>query len=214
MPVELVPTPFSLHIQVNTKPALTKISSVLRIICLAIWALVILGGIGSYLMYPQAFTAENIATFLSRFQGEIWLVYLAMSTFRGFSLLPSTPLVIAGTLLFPSQPFAVLAASITGIMMSSSMIYFFSEYLGFSDFFESHKPELTHKIRARLERPTGSLFVALWAFFPLVPTDLVCYLAGTTKMNYWKFIAAVLAGELILCSVYIFFGGAVVKYMR
>lgn len=174
----------------------------------------ILAGVGSYLAYPQAFTAENIAAFLLRFQGEIWLVYLAMSILRGFSLLPSTPLVIAGTLLFPTQPFAVLAISIIGILLSSSMIYFFSEYLGFNEFFENHKPELTHKIKARLERPTGFLFIAIWAFFPLVPTDLVCYLAGTTRMNYWKFIAAVLAGEMILCSFYIFLGGAVLNYMR
>lgn len=193
--------------------ALAKTSSVLRLACLGVWLLAILAGAGSYLAYPQAFTAENIAAFLLRFQGEIWLVYLAMSALRGFSLLPSTPLVIAGTLLFPGQPFAVLAVSITGILLSSSMIYFFSEYLGFSDFFENHKPELTHKIKARLERPTGFLFVALWAFFPFVPTDLVCYLAGTTKMNYWKFIAAVVAGELILCSFYIFFGQAVLNYV-
>lgn len=183
-------------------------------VCLAVWLMAILAGVGSYLMYPQAFTAENIAAFLLRFQGEIWLVYLAMSTLRGFSLLPSTPLVIAGTLLFPGQSLAVLSVSIVGILLSSSMIYAFSEYLGFSDFFENHKPELTHRIRARLERPTGCLFVAVWAFFPLVPTDLVCYLAGTTRMNYWKFIAAVWAGEMILCSFYIFFGGAMLNYVR
>jgi len=89
-------------------------------------------------------------------------------------LLPSTPLVIAGTLLFPGQPVAVFAVSILGIMLSSSMIYFFSEFLGFNDFFEGHKPELTHRVRARLEHPLGFIFVAVWAFFPLVPTDLVC----------------------------------------
>ena len=186
----------------------------MRTVCLAVWLMAILAGVGSYLMYPQAFTAENITAFLLRFQGGIWLVYLAICVFRGFSLLPSTPLVIAGTLLFPTQPFAVLAVSITGILLSSTMIYFFSEYLGFSDFFENHKPELTHTIKARLERPTGFMFVALWAFFPLVPTDLVCYLAGTTKMNYREFIAAVFAGEMVLCCFYIFFGGAVLKYVR
>lgn len=205
---------FSLATQVKNRPSLAKISSVLRMVCLAVWLMAILAGVGSYLMYPQAFTAENIAAFLLRFQGEIWLVYLAMSTLRGFSLLPSTPLVIAGTLLFPGQSLAVLSVSIVGILLSSSMIYAFSEYLGFSDFFENHKPELTHRIRARLERPTGCLFVAVWAFFPLVPTDLVCYLAGTTRMNYWKFIAAVWAGEMILCSFYIFFGGAMLNYVR
>ena len=104
--------------------------------------------------------------------------------------------------------------AISGIFLSSSMIYFFSEYLGFNEYFEGHKPELTHKIKARLEHLLGSAFVAAWAFFPLVPTDLVCYLAGTTKMNYAKFIAAIFAGELALCSFYIFFGGAVMDYVR
>lgn len=185
-----------------------------RYLCLAIWVSVIIGGVGSYLVYPHAFTAENIAAFLLRFEGAVWFVYLAMSGLRGFSLLPSTPLIIAGTLLFPAQPVTVFAVSMAGILISSSMIYFFSDFLGFSDYFESHKPELTHKLKARLEHPLGFIFVALWAFFPLVPTDLVCYLAGTTKMRYLEFIAAVLVGEAILCSIYIFFGGAMLGYVR
>jgi uncharacterized membrane protein YdjX (TVP38/TMEM64 family) len=191
-----------------------RIGPVLKRLGQILWIGTITAGMISYIAAPQLFTAENIAAFLLRFQGVIWLIYISFSIIRGLTLLPSTPLVIAGTMLFPAQPFAVLAISMTGIFLSSSMIYFFSEYLGFSDFFESHKPELTHKIKARLERPTGFAFVALWAFFPLVPTDLVCYLAGMTKMNFPKFIAAVLFGELILCSFYIFFGGALMDYVR
>lgn len=129
-------------------------------------------------------------------------------------MLPSTPLVLAGTMLFPNQPFSVLAICLAGIMFSSSMIYFFAEYLGLHEYFEDHKPELTRKLKARLEHPAGFAFVALWAFFPLVPTDLVCYLAGTTMMNYWKFIAAVLVGETILCTFYIYFGGAIMNLIR
>lgn len=170
--------------------------------------------IGTYIYDPSRFTAENIAEFLGRFSGVIWLIYLGFSIVRGITLLPSTPLVLAGTLLFPEQPFAVLAVSMTGILLSSTMIYFFSEYLGFNEYFEGQKPELTHKIKAKLEHPLGFLFVAGWAFFPLVPTDLICYLAGTTKMNYWKFIVAVLVGELILCICYIFFGGSLLKFVR
>ena len=99
-----------------------KISTALRYLSLALWFGVLLTGIISYLLYPQTFTPANIAEFLRRFEGEIWLVFLVISALRGFSLLPSTPLVIAGTLLFPSQPFAVLAVSLTGILLSSSMI--------------------------------------------------------------------------------------------
>ena len=191
-----------------------RIGPILKRLGQILWIGTIAAGVISYIAAPHLFTAENIAVFLLRFQSVIWLIYLAFSIFRGLTLLPSTPLVIAGTLLFPTQPFAVLAVSMIGILLSSSMIYFFSEYLGFHEFFENHKPELTHKIKARLEHPLGFGFVALWAFFPLVPTDLVCYLAGTTKMNYLEFIIAVFVGEVALCSFYIYFGGAVMNLVR
>ncbi len=102
----------------------------------------------------------------------------------------------------------------TGILISSAMIYYFSDYLGFSKFFERHKPAQTEKMKQRLNHPLGVLFVTVWSFFPLVPTDLVCYVAGTTKMNFAKFISAVFVGEIILCSVYVFFGGAVLNLVR
>lgn len=196
------------------KIRISKTTRIIRTIVLVLWAAVVLVCVGTYIYDPSKFTAENIAEFLRRFSGLIWLIYLGFSIVRGITLLPSTPLVLAGTLLFPEQPFAVLFVSMTGILLSSTMIYFFSEYLGFSEYFEGHKPELSHKIKAKLEHPLGFLFVAGWAFFPLVPTDLVCYLAGTTKMNYWKFIAAVFVGELILCVCYIFFGGSLLKFVR
>lgn len=189
------------------RPRLAHASSIIRKVSLAVWLAVLVAGLGAYLLYPEEFTAGNIASFLERFHGWIWLAYFAMSALRGFTLLPSTPLVIAGTVLFPVQPAAVLAVSLVSIAISSSVIYFFSEYLGFAEYFENHKPHLSHKIKNRLEHPLGVVFVGAWAFFPLVPTDLVCYLAGTTKMNFAKFISAVLIGEAILCSLYIFGGG-------
>ncbi len=191
---------------------LSKTTLVLRRVILVVWTLVVLTGVGSYILFPRSFSAENIAAFLERFGSLIWVIYLVFSILRGFTLLPSTPLVIAGTILFPQQPFAVLVTSMTGILLSSTMIYYFSEFLGFDEYFEDHKPELTHKIKAKLEHPLGFVFVAAWAFFPLVPTDLVCYLAGTTRMDFREFIAAVGIGELILCVCYIFLGGTLLGH--
>lgn len=194
--------------------SMSRTSSILRIVIVTLWTSVILVCLGTCLLYPQEFTGEKIAALVGEFNTSIWLVYIAMSAFRGLTLLPSTPLVIAGTLLFPTQPFAVLAISIVGIFMSSSMIYFFSDFLGFTEFFERRKPELTFRIKEKLERPTGIIFVGLWAFFPLVPTDLVCYVAGTTRTNYFKFISAILIGELILCAFYVFSGSYLMNIGR
>lgn len=185
-----------------------------RRVLLFVWALIIVLAVGWFITDPSRFSAQHIAGFLTRFHGWIWAIYILFSVLRGLTLLPSTPLVLAGTILFPDQPFTVLFVSILGILLSSSMIYFFSEHLGFSKYFESRKPALTHRIKAKLEHPLGFLFVAGWAFFPFVPTDLVCYVAGATRMNFWKFIAAVFAGELILCICYVFFGGSLLKSVR
>lgn len=180
---------------------------------IVIWSAVIALCIGAYLSDPTGFSSGNIAHFLESLGIWVWAGYFAFSILRGFTLLPSTPVVLAGTLLFPSQPWAVLAVSLIGILVSSTMIYYFSEFLGFDEYFESHKPELTHKIKVRLERPLGFVFVALWAFFPFVPTDLVCYLAGTTRMNFAKFISAIMVGEALLCSFYVFTGGSLFNYL-
>jgi uncharacterized membrane protein YdjX (TVP38/TMEM64 family) len=139
------------------------------------------------------------------------IVYLAISALRGFTLLPSAPLVLAGTLLYPNHPWLVLTISMSGILISSSLIYFCSEAFGFAQYFETRKPAVVARVRRRLEHPWGLAFIALWAFFPLVPTDAVCYVAGSTKVRFHRFISAVFVGELILSSIYVFTGGAVFR---
>lgn len=173
----------------------------------ATWIVSIATALIFYLVYPGIFSPSSLASTISKFQNEALVAFLVISIVRGFTLLPSTPLVIAGTLAFPTEPWTVLVISIVGIVASSSLIYWFSDLLGISEYFETKKPHAVAKIRGRLEHPTGLAFVLLWAFFPLVPTDAVCYVAGSIRMNFLKFILAIFVGEVILCSVYVFSGG-------
>ena len=183
--------------------------NIFRRIGIILWAAVLLVGIGSYFYAPQMFTPERIASSFEKFGTGILILYALVSILRGFTLLPSTPLVLAGMLVFPHEPWLVLLISISGILVSSTLIYFCSDLLGFTDYFETRHSATVDKMRHRLETPTGFLFVLLWAFFPLVPTDAVCYVAGTTRMAFAKFLVAVFLGEIILCSFYIFTGGFV-----
>ena len=192
---------------------LNLIARLSRVLLLCIWAIAIVSAITFFIVSPEKFSAASIAAFIRSFEAEIWIIYLTMSAVRGFTLLPSTPLVLAGTILYPGQPWLVLTISLAGILISSSLIYFCSEALGFDDHFRRKMPDAVESFRRRLEHPWGLAFVALWAFFPLVPTDAVCYVAGTIRMNFIKFIAAVFAGEFVLCAVYIFFGGSLVKWL-
>jgi len=82
-------------------------------VIIAIWILFILCCIGFYIQDPSRFTPKNIADTLSNYSGPLLLIYLVISVIRGFSLLPSTPFVIAGTFLFKEQPVLVFWISIT-----------------------------------------------------------------------------------------------------
>lgn len=164
-----------------------------------------------YLMHPQHFTAEAIAHFLNRFRNGIMIIYLALHILRAFTLLPSTPFVIAGVLLFPGQPMVVLVVCVAGITLSSVLIYYFSEFLGFDRYLEMKSHGRMAYIRKKLNHPLSTVFVAAWAFFPIVPTDLVSYAAGSVRMKFWRFILGIFIGETLLCAIYIFRGADILK---
>lgn len=177
-----------------------------------IWILFLVICIATAFAYPEQFTPQKIAEFIEQFKSTILLVYLLISLLRGLTLIPSTPFVLAGTILLPSNPFLVLAISIIGIIFSSTMIYYFSDYLGFGDYLENKHPHRIHKIKVQLQKPTGFFFVFFWSFFPILPTDAVCYVAGILQMNFKKYIAAITFGELIICSIYVFFYSNILRF--
>lgn len=60
----------------------------------------------------------------------------------------------------------------------------------------------------------GFPFVCLWSFLIVVPTDLICYIAGTMKMPFHKFISAVTIGEGLICVFLIYGGDLLTNYIR
>lgn len=210
--METLPRPFSFGIPVSAKSFdKTREIGRFRIITLTVWGSIVLLAIAYYLLNSDKFSPELIASHIKEFESYALGFYLVLSVLRGLTLLPSTPLVLAGTLLFPHQAWLVLGISLFGIVISSSMIYWLSDSLGIAAYFERKKPHHVARIRTRLEHPAGLFFVALWSFFPLVPTDAVCYVAGTIRMNFPRFIIAIFIGELILCSAYVFGGSGLIS---
>ena len=92
--------------------------------------------------------------------------------------------------------------------------YYFSDYLGFGAYLERKHPARIVKIQHQLQKPTGLIFVCLWSFFPFLPTDAICYVAGMLKINFVKFIIALAIGELILCSIYVFFYSYLLNFFQ
>jgi uncharacterized membrane protein YdjX (TVP38/TMEM64 family) len=178
-----------------------------------LWLVVLVGFGLWYSREPELFTAENILSFLSQFKGSLLVAYFAASILRGLTLLPSTLFVMVGIMMFPGEAWWVLAISLSGILASATMIYFFSHFLGFDKVLGEAYQARKLAFQRRFNSPFGTAFVAAWSFFPILPTDLICYAAGTLQMHFAKFIIGILIGEGIICGIYIFTGKQVITWL-
>lgn len=170
------------------------------------WLLLALAGLAWYATHADAWTPRQLAETLASWRGPLALLYVVVLVARAFVLIPSTPLVLAGVLLFPESPGLLLCLSLVGIGLSATLLYFCAERLGLDLVLRRRYPRQFAQVAAALDSRWGPWLLVAWAFFPAVPTDLACHVAGMVRMPFPRFLAAVLLGELILCGVCIVLG--------
>lgn len=174
-----------------------------------IWIALILSGLVLFFLYPDYFTKEGLSTFVKENASSVFWTYLGICLVRGIFLLPSTPFVFAGIILFPESPWLVFWISMIGICVTAIYLYLASRYLEFHKLFGNKQAEKTERIIQKLNIH-GFWIVLGWSFFPLVPTDLICYVAGSIRMNFYKYISAVIIGEAVLIAIYVFLGEKII----
>jgi len=140
-----------------------------------------------------------------------YVAYLMIGCIRGFTLIPSTSLVLLAIPIFPPLP--LFALTLAGIVISSMSIYYFSESLHLNDAFEGKHGERVQKLKKILQG-NSTIIIFTWSLFPLVPTDLICYLCGILRIDFRKFIIGVLLGEGAICGFYIFLGSYVMRLLH
>lgn len=165
-----------------------------------------------FLIYPDSFTAGSLKAVLNNNSSFILLVFIVLSCIRAMFFLPSTLFVLMGTLLYPDEPVFVLIISIIGILIGASLVYKTASTLVPEELFRGKNLARLEGVRGKMEK-YGFSIVLLWSFFPAVPTDLICYAAGTIKMSFWKFILAVFLGEIVLVSIYIWSGKSIIELL-
>ena len=177
------------------------------------WAALVLGVGLAYVLHPELFTAEQFQALLTRWGPWAFPGFVVASVLRGPLLIPSTPVVIAGGAFFPEALPAVLVVSMLGIVLSATLLYRFPGVAGYDTLLAERYPEKLDHLRTRLVGPGATWFVALWAFTPVVPTDLICYAAGLVRMPYRRMIAGIIIGELPLVAGYILLGTKLLDFL-
>lgn len=174
-----------------------------------IWLLAI--GSGTYFYVARADIVRDEMLVLSASSTAIAAgVYFLMGCIRGFTLIPVTYLIPFG-LLFLS-PVVHFLLTVGGILVSSAGLYFFSERLHLAEYFETRHANHVARVRGLLRSQELPIVIG-WSFFPLAPTDLICYACGSLGVDVRKMLVGILIGEGIICALYIFMGRQLLSFL-
>ena len=174
----------------------------IRLIALVLWAVSVASLSGLYVLRPDLLEPERVAGVLRGSGQPVLLGYVVLNVVRAFTLVPSTVLIVAGTLLFPDRPWFVMSSSLGGVVVSALLIYYFFDFLGVGALLERRHAARVRWLEQQMARK-GFWLVAGWSAFPFVPTDVICYVAGTLRMPVARFAAGVALGELPIVVFYV-----------
>lgn len=184
--------------------------ALLRRILVGIWLVVMSAALYVFLFHRDRLQQEiQNATALSIFAGSAF--YLFFGSIRGFTLMPATTLVVAGIHFF--SPVRLFVLTLTGILISSASIYWFSEALHLEELLAERHQARMEQLKKALRNYELPVIIA-WSFFPLAPTDLICYVCGVLKIDFKKFLLGVGIGEGVICAIYIFLGDQALRALH
>lgn len=170
--------------------------------------------LGLLFLFPDWLTRESVAEFLQTLGPMAFLGYIVLCLTRAAVMIPATPFVLAGAISFPDSLIAVFVVSIIGIVVGALLIYSFPTFGSYDEYLEARYPKQIATIKRKMQSKYAYLFVMGWSFFPLVPTDVICYVAGLAKMSVRKLALAVVVGELPIVAFYIFVGAEISEWLR
>lgn len=117
-------------------------------------------------------------------------IVLLLYVLGGLVVFPVTAMVAITAVLFP--PLTALAVSITGAMMSASVVYWIGRVLG-RDFVRKVAGQRINQLSRRLARQ-GLLTVTIIRFIPVAPFSVVNLVAGASHIGFRDYFIGTLIG--------------------
>ena len=179
-----------------------------------VWLCLVAIVLVSLLIFPDWLSRDSISELLNNFGTMALIVYIVLSLTRSLLMIPCTPFVLAGAISFPQWPLIVFVISFTGIVLGAFLVYSFPSFGNYDEFLEEKYPGKIAALKEKMQGKYAFAIVAGWSFFPLVPTDVICYVAGIAKMSFKKMVMALLIGEIPLVTTYIFLGVEIGEWLR
>jgi Uncharacterized conserved protein len=178
-----------------------------RKITFCLWIITIVGGIITYLFFPEKLSFSFLEETAANYPVETPIIYYLILSFQGVVFMPS-PLILVGALIF--NPIELFVVNMAGVMTSATIVYYLSKYLEFDVYLETKYSKYIHKIKAKLTDKELPLIVG-WSFFPMTPTNLIVYVVSSLRINVFKCLLGVFIGESIINAFYIITATMLIK---
>lgn len=166
-----------------------------------LWLTILIIGIGGYILFPQTFNLSHLISIINNHYWSAIIIYILIICLRGLLFISPLSIALASSVLF--SPLTVLLINSLGILVSSALIYKFSQFLGLDEYFEKKYKNQITKIKKGLHKKEVPIIIA-WSFLPLVPTDLITYISATLKISIWKCLLGIFIGTALINAIFIY----------
>lgn len=180
----------------------------------SVWLCLVALVLGLLLLFPDWLTRDSISACLAGLGSGALLVYLLMCMTRSLLMIPVTPFVLAGAVTFPDLLMLVFGISLAGIVVGAFLIYSFPAFGGYDRLLEEKYPAKIALLKKNMHGNRSFWIIAGWSFFPLVPTDLICYVAGMVRLPFRKVVGPLMVGEIPLVTIYVYLGSEFGDWLR
>ena len=180
----------------------------------SVWLCLVALVLGLLLLFPDWLTRDSISAYLAGLGSGALLVYLLMCMTRSLLMIPVTPFVLAGAITFPDLLMLVFGISLAGIVVGAFLIYSFPAFGGYDRLLEEKYPAKIALLKKNMHGKRSFWIIAGWSFFPLVPTDLICYVAGMVRLPFRKVVGPLMVGEIPLVTIYVYLGSELGDWLR
>jgi len=147
---------------------------------------------------------QELISTLSSFGGFSYAIYILL-IILGIIFAPIHPFIfyVTGGILF--GPYLSWALTMVGVAIGSSIAFKLSQMYGRA-FVDKYASKKHIKKFDKLSEKYGSLSIFLLRVNPLTSTDIWSWVAGLTKIKYWKFLFYTLLGLAPAIFIQVYFG--------
>ncbi|MCY6369505.1 TVP38/TMEM64 family protein [Clostridium ganghwense] len=172
-----------------------------NLLILIIWTIL------AYILFSKGLITSDynkLLTFINLHKKHAILFFIILSVLRICVFIPGTVFMILSGILF--NPITAFLLSMTAMIIDQTIIYLLANIFSNSKL----QSKFTNKYPyiVPLLKQYGYKFLSIGIICPISPTDVVCFLSASLKLNYFKYILVVIISNTPLILLYSFIGNS------